>query len=163
MPKLLFIAGVVMWMPAIASAQDYPRAEASAGYSYLRGTFDANFNGWNFSVAGNPTRWFGVAGEVGGLYISNAQIYTFLAGPRLTSRAGRANPYAQVLFGGVNISTGYSETAFGWAVGGGVDIKVNKRIAIRAIDVTYLQTRFGGQAQHNGRLSAGVVFRFGEK
>lgn len=162
MRKLVFIFGIILCLPLIATAQDYPKAEVFTGYSYLRGDFDANFNGWNVSVAGNPSKWFGVVADFSGVYVEDAKLHTFLFGPKFSYRDNeRVTPYVQTLFGVVNGSNGLSETAFGWAVGAGIDVKVHKNVAIRVIEATYLLTRFDGLNQHNGRLSAGLVWRFG--
>jgi hypothetical protein len=48
-------------------------------------------------------------------------------------------------------------------LGGGLDIKVNDRIAIRAVQLDYLRTRFFGETENRGRLAFGIVIRFGKK
>lgn len=47
------------------------------------------------------------------------------------------------------------------ALGGGIDIKIHRRFAIRAFQSDYLLTRFFNGNQHNFRLSAGFVWRIG--
>lgn len=162
MKKAFLITVIVLCVPVIAAAQEYPKAEVGVGYSYLRGDFDANFNGWNFSVAGNPTRWFGVVGEISGVYVDELKLHTFLVGPKFSYRGdSRLNPYVQTLIGAAHASNGSGETGFAWTLGGGLDVKVHKNVAVRVFEATYLLTRFFEENQHNGRLSAGVVFRFG--
>jgi hypothetical protein len=163
MLRLLFVCVITLCAPVIASAQEYPRVEVSGAYSYLRGDFDANFNGWSASVAGNPSRWFGVVGEFGGHYFEDVKLHTFLVGPKFTYRGERVSPYFQTLVGGAHLKVFDSDTAFAWTVGGGVDVKIHQNVAIRVIDVTYLLTRFGNGNQNNGRISAGLVFRFGNR
>jgi hypothetical protein len=56
--------------------------------------------------------------------------------------------------------------AFAWAVGGGVDVSVNERFAVRLFQADYINTRtdgFSGKAVNNARISGGLVFRFGSK
>jgi opacity protein-like surface antigen len=164
MRKFFLISGVILCFPLMGASQDYPKVEVFTGYSYLRGDFDANFNGWNVSVAGNVNNWFGVVGDVSGHYLDNgAKLHSFLVGPKFTHRVNdRVNPYVQTLIGAVSANADFlDDTAFGWTVGGGLDVKVHKRVAIRVIEANYLLTRFFDQNQHNGRLSAGLVWRFG--
>jgi hypothetical protein len=53
------------------------------------------------------------------------------------------------------------------AVGGGLDIKVSRVIALRPVEVDYLLTRFGNPITQNNanqnsfRYSGGIVFQFG--
>lgn len=162
MRKTLLVSGIILLLPLITAGQEYPKAEVFGGYSYLRGDFDANFHGWNASVAGNPTRWFGVVADFSGHYFDEFKVHSFLFGPRFTYRGNdRVNPYVHTLFGAVRASNGSSETAFGWTVGAGLDIKVSKNVAVRVIEVNYLLTRFDDLNQHNGRLATGLVWRFG--
>ena len=112
---------------------------------------------------------------------SSGRVFTFLAGPRLSFRKyERISPFAQVLFGDAHASevtlsgcagTGCtllpSEDAFALTAGGGFDIKVRRRLAIRIIQAEYLMTRFksltsGTSTMENDvRLSSGIVFHFG--
>ena len=164
MRKLILMCGIIVCAPLLAVAQDYPKAEVFTGYSYLRGNLNANFNGWNASVTGNVNNWFGVTADFGGHYVSGFNVHTFTFGPKFTYRGkNRVEPYFQTLFGGARFGNGGSTTAFALATGGGLDVKVNKNVAIRVIDVTYLYLRDNGVISSNGRLSTGIVWRFGEK
>jgi len=44
-------------------------------------------------------------------------------------------------------------------LGGGLDLRISKRIAVRLIQVDYTPTFFGSGRQDNFRISAGIVFR----
>jgi len=46
--------------------------------------------------------------------------------------------------------------------GGGVDLKINRRAAIR-LQADYLLTKFLGLTQNNLQFSTGLVIRFGQK
>jgi hypothetical protein len=179
---------LILLVPLTAVAQEeFPRAEVFGGYSYFRANPDEfNLHGWNASVAGNLTSWFGVEGDFSGHYGSpsvygfgipmvDISSHTFMGGPKLTYRSGAVAPFAHFLVGAARAATGaygltVSDTALAAAVGGGIDINLNERIAIRAIQADYLMTRFQtGPAilfsgldnrQDNFRLSAGIVFRF---
>jgi len=186
-------------------AQDTPKAEIFGGYSYQHWNSGTpfggiNLNGWNASVTGNVNAWLGVTADFSGHYGSPQTVKTsrhaFLFGPRLTYRGhDKISPFAHVLFGGVRAHRGttppgptgsplpqlapVSETAFGLALGGGVDYKASSRVAIRLIQADYLLTRFDQPSgivcitfpcpttvngtQHNVRLSFGVVWRAGTK
>jgi hypothetical protein len=69
----------------------------------------------------------------------------YLIGPRLPLdrlRYKRATPFAKVLFGYGRITFPYNggwDRTFDIAYGGGVDIKLTKRITLRAIDFEYQQ------------------------
>jgi opacity protein-like surface antigen len=164
--SMIVIAAFAFAASTQAVAQDYPRVEVFTGYSYLRGNLDANFVGFDVSAAGNFNKWFGVVADFSHHHVGGpwGQVDSFLIGPRFTSRGtGRVNPYFHTLLGAVRVSRFGSGTAFGWALGGGVDVKVHKNIAIRVIDITYLLLRKDGFNSSNGRLSTGLVWRFGGK
>lgn len=59
----------------------------------------------------------------------------------------------------VNTGRSNGDCVFCWAAGGGIDVKMHRNIAIRAIDMTYILLRDHGYSSHNGRLSAGLVWR----
>jgi opacity protein-like surface antigen len=106
--------------------------------------------------------------------------FTFLFGPQVTYRKKQTViPFGHVLLGGVNrkvrvplnaTQTGAtvvtfvtgSDTGFGAAIGGGLDLKVSKRVALRAFQVDYLLSRVASGTQHNLRLGTGLVLRFGK-
>ena len=110
-----------------------------------------------------------------------AASYTFLGGPAAHQEIGRYSVFAHALFGGNRINSGTvtipavppyttapislsgSDTAFAMAFGGGVDFRVNQRIALRLGQGDYLYTKHGSNIPHqnNYRFSAGVVFSFG--
>jgi opacity protein-like surface antigen len=187
--KLFLIASLALLLPASALAQDTPKAEVFGGYSYLRGDGDGdpgfNLHGWNASVAGNLNKWFGLvldfSGHYGGQSVTinttrvrfDANSHSYLAGPRFSYRGNeKMTPFFHALFGGVRAhgegslgSTNFSvtDTAFGMALGGGLDVKVHDKIAIRLIQADYLLTRFDSSNQNNARVSAGIVFRLGSR
>jgi len=111
-----------------------------------------------------------------------ARYYSYLFGPVIFQSKGRYKPFAHALFGLNTVSTNLShvtglgisglttsDTAFAMAFGGGVDIAVTDRFAVRAGEVDYLYTKhdFSGGAsgvathQNNLRASVGIVFQFG--
>ena len=171
---LLAMVGGILVLAMSASAQDTPRVELSAGYSYFRvGTSGrGNFHGGSVSVVGNLTNWFGLVADVGGYHASaqgaGVNLITYQVGPRISFRShSRVTPFAQVLAGGAHLTASGalsgSANAFAYSAGGGVDIRVSDNIAIRALQVEYVGLRSQGETQGNGRASAGIVFRFGRK
>jgi opacity protein-like surface antigen len=167
-------------LSGVAFGQDAPRAEVFGGYQYFRassgtpGIDSLNLNGWNASFSGYFTHYFGVTGDFSGAYGTptilgfgvNTKVHTYMFGPvvRLTN-ASKFTPFAHVLFGGGHISgevagVSASDNGFTWAGGGGLDVNLNSRVAVRAAQADFLQTRFGGDSQNNFRYSAGVVFKF---
>lgn len=66
--------------------------------------------------------------------------------------------------GSVNAGTTSSSNALAIDVGGGLDVRLNHRFAVRAIRASYLRTQFPNSttnAQNSLSLSAGLVIRFG--
>ena len=171
----LFILGVlILFMAAPALAQDYPRAEVSGDYQYIRlNPGGVNCQGAAGSAAGNLNSWFGVVGEFGGCKITgqpsgtSAHALNYLFGPRVTYRSyGRLTPFAHVLLGGqrdtfsVSGAGSASTNSFAMALGGGADYEMNGHVAIRLIQVEYFYTHFGGNRQNNARIEAGIVYRW---
>lgn len=124
----------------------------------------ANANGWDATLDYKPNRWLGVAADFGGYYRSafnnSIHLQTYLFGPQL-SLPGRISPFGHVLFGVAHQTVGDpGATAFASAIGGGVDVKLNRFASVRVIQLDVLLTRFGGLTQAGPRFSAGLVLRF---
>ena len=198
MKRWVLFCAVTLLFAGVLSAQssDAPKVEVEGGYSYVRfnpgySAPGVNFNGGSGSAAYNLTPWLGVVGDFGGYHWSqdgtDANVITYLFGPRISMRRGPITPFAQVLFGGAHGSgsatcesstvrvhsdgSGFggecgsgSENAFAMALGGGVDWNLTDHIGIRMIQAEYLLTRFGfggpSYSQNNARISAGVVLRW---
>ena len=153
-----------------AAAQEDRKYALSAGYAYMRVDSSAgalSLHGISFSLARNVNNWLAVAGDLGGYHLEGFRLGTYLAGPRFTARARqRTSVFAQVLLGGAHANAGgrgfpaYHDSV-AWALGGGLDYRINARVALRLAQVEYLQTRLGGDVQHNLRAGAGIVLHFG--
>jgi outer membrane protein OmpA-like peptidoglycan-associated protein/opacity protein-like surface antigen len=132
----------------------------------------------------HDTRFGGNAPPTGGDVPSYGDVYTYMFGPRLSFRRERFTPFVQALFGGAHASdvtlNGCSgigctplpfENSFTMTAGGGLDITLNRHVALRLFQVEYALTDFkdptsstGSTAKQNDmRLSAGLVFRFGRE
>jgi len=170
---------------AAAYAQETPKLDVFAGYSYVRenpntaGVSSFSLNGGSASAAYHVKDWLSGVANFGGYHNGNilgthtdGTLSTYLFGPRVSYRSFHGFlPFGQALFGvahaGANIvGTSASRNAFGMALGGGVDYRVNNRFSIRPLQVDYLLTRFpegassNRQNQNNLRASAGVVVHF---
>jgi hypothetical protein len=167
---LLCLAAIALVSMDVMAQQEFPRAEVFGGYSYFRANpEEINLNGWNASITGNLTDYFGIEADFSGHYKSlsrNVDInsHTFMAGPKLAYRMEGIVPFAHFLIGASRSGTnsfgfGFSDYALASAIGGGVDLKINKRFAIRAAQADYLMTRFNDERQNNFRFSAGIVIR----
>jgi outer membrane immunogenic protein len=168
-----------------ANAQDVPKFDIFAGYSYVRenpatsGIDGFSLNGGSASIAYNANHWLSAVADFGGYHSNNilgtgvdGTLSTYLFGPRVSFRRdSRITPFGQVLFGvahiggsnGLAFST--SNNSFAMTIGGGVDYKISHRFSIRPVQVEYLLTRFnelgmGAQTQNNLRVSTGAVFHF---
>jgi opacity protein-like surface antigen len=164
----------------------------------ITGANDFNCAGGGGTLAYNFTSMFGIAADLGGCKYFGSTIslgnkvsgsqFTYLFGPRITFRnASPFRPFFELNFGGdrlavtcqnsatacVNATGGntYSKNAFALTVGGGFDIKINKKFSLRPIQAEYLYTRFGNQCalsvcnnnnnQNSFRLKSGIVVGWG--
>lgn len=171
MRRLTLLFVVLLFLTALASGQDYPKAEAYFGYSYVRavvsGATATNMHGWGGEANFNVTRYVGVMGSISGHYKSlggaDLNMYHFLFGPQFTyhSTDSKLQPFGRVMFGASRASAGFSglaatDTSFSWGFGGGVDVNLTDHIGVRVFSADYIQTRFANDAQNNVRLSFGI-------
>ena len=116
---------------------------------------------------------------------AKSNVFTVMFGPRLSFRDhGKFTPFLQVL-GGVAHADDVTldgctapiyactpllkQTVFTMTAGGGLDYRLNHRLALRLFQAEFLLSRFQDPTsvtgddgwQSNVRLSAGLVFRFG--
>ncbi len=136
------------------------------------------------AVGGEVSAAFGSA-RIGTTIDTTLHRISFLAGPQVrfpavcsfehvsdacNKRGVTISPFARALLGAVHdtskttigtTSVSSSATAFAMDFGGGVDVNLNNRIAIRPIQFDYVPTHFGGAWQSNYRISTGLVIRFG--
>jgi len=144
-------------------------------------------NGWNTGGTIFMNNWLGLEGNFGNVWHSESasivpgasveakvKNYTYLFGPRVSFGKGtRMNPYIHALLGfdrlsadtsttiaGVTTKFSASDTGFATALGGGVVFGMSKHMGILTSG-DYLMARHS-VTQNNFRISAGVVFRFGE-
>lgn len=113
------------------------------------------------------TRWIQVEGEARFLRFNQyANIYedNYLVGPRVpVFHFWRATPYAKALIGEGKMNFQYNEASGNFtalAYGGGLDIKVSKRLSFRAVDFEYQQwPKWLNSSLSPYGVSAGVGYR----
>ena len=145
--------------------------------------------GVNGSVTRHIRSGFGITGDfswhtkkisdpnpLGGTIDTTITVYNILGGAQFKFRRnGRVSPFLHALAGVAHTKVKLSATGltsdsdattdFAMALGGGVDVRVNDRIAIRAIQADYNPIFLRGPAlgfdgpANNLRFSFGVVFR----
>jgi opacity protein-like surface antigen len=190
MKKPLFLASLLaLCLPLAASAQEVaPKVEIFGGYSYQRDDTigGVNAHGFNTSLAGNITKHVGIVGEFSRftgsrsfpdpvLITANVNVLAYLFGPRIVLHRGKTEPFVHALFGGVRENEEIpgrprlpiTDNAFAFALGGGLDVKVNDNFAIRVAQIDYLGDKLGDNlGSHTGnnfRYSAGIVIRLGKR
>jgi len=192
MKKPLFLAPMLaLCLPLAASAQEAaPKVEIFGGYSYLRDDTvgGVNAHGFNTSLAGNITKHVGIVGEFSrftssrsfpdpflGSITVDVNVLAYLFGPRIVLHRGKAEPFVHALLGGARENAEFpgrpvfpiTDNAFAFALGGGLDVKVNDNFAIRVAQIDYLGDKLGDKlGSHTGnnfRYSTGIVIRLGKR
>jgi hypothetical protein len=108
---------------------------------------------------------------------AKASLYNFLGGIQVKDNASdaRFQPFAHALVGAghrrntiegegftcitiIPCPGSTTETAFAGAFGGGLDVRLNRRVAIRVFQADYNPIKFNAGTDHNFRFSTGLVF-----
>jgi len=144
-----------------------------------------SFMGWQGSANLNVTHHLGIVGDFGGQYKTVAGIpmnsYQFLFGPRIAFRGPRVTPFVHAMFGGVKEGIGsfsitdpitgltistpsVSSTGLGMAMGGGLDVNLSDRLALRVPQFDWTPMHVGGVWEKNViRIGIGLVVKAGQK
>lgn len=153
------IAAVVFFGSQEARAQDAPKYDVFAGYSYKSDDIireRLNLNGFEASVTRHFSNGLGIEGNIAGNYGDHTH-HTYMAGLKYTFKGDTVRPYVHALAGLDQFQT--SDVGFATAFGGGVDARLNDRVSIRIVQVDYAPV-FYPEAAHNVRVSTGIVFTF---
>ena len=166
--------------PAWGQTSDLPRVELFAGYSLLPADEQdfprATSHGVQIGGQWNLSRWFGVFGEVAvqkstardlgpgfAGQVARTTVTQWLWGPRFSLRGERANAFVHGVFGtsigdaGAGLE-GFSDNGPTFGLGGGVDVNVSRRFAIRGqFD---LIASLADIVEANTRMFVGGVLRF---
>jgi hypothetical protein len=137
-----------------------------------------SFWGWQASLAGNLHRHLGFVGDFGGQYKNVAGIgisnYQYMFGPRISIRGEKITPFVHGLFGASRASVvgtdpvsgltiGVSSTGFGMGLGGGLDVNISHRLALRVPQFDWTPLHAGGVWTNNViRIGIGLVVKAGE-
>lgn len=142
-------------------------------------------NGINLEYTRSITKHIGITADAsahfhrdtssttGGTFTSKRDQYFLLGGLQFKTGSGkRVQPFAHALFGASlfrgftsnirtsgNVYTFDDATSLAMALGGGLDVRLSKRIDLRLIQADYAPTWFGSGRQNNFRLSVGIVFK----
>jgi outer membrane immunogenic protein len=187
---LMAVTGFTVTAHAQASPVDkQPRAEVAITYDFMRSNAPPG-GGGNFNLNGGSGsfawplggRRFSLVGDLSGTYGSkivhggfDLALISYAGGIRYSPMRTRGflHPFGQVLAGGAHASGSLVETpasvatnhgaAFAGIAGGGVDLRLNKRVSVRVIEADYLVTTFKNAVndhQNNLRLGGGLVLHF---
>ncbi len=172
MRKSIALSALLFSLSVPTMAQNTPEAEVFGGYStYLNAP--RTMHGWNASLSGNINGFLGIKGDFSGFYKNEngltLRLHILTVGPQLSYRKNRRIvPFMHALFGVAHANASfqdlaYSSSSFAMSFGGGMDWVVRKNVAIRVIQVDVMVTYLGENTSTDGRVSAGIVFRFGSK
>ena len=117
-----------------------------------------------------------------GTYSAQGNMFTYLFGPVIRIPIPKVTPFGELLFGGSNtngyvnlsnsiiagggtISKTPTQHPFTMALGGGLDISVSHRVAIRPVEFDYVLSRYSNPLtstnnQNNFRYCGGIVLKF---
>jgi outer membrane immunogenic protein len=168
-------------------AQDSYSGDAAASYHWVRtnagpgdcgcfGTYGGGLSGsWNFRgpwsvVADISADHVGSASPAG----NSLTLTSFLAGARYKipqpwlEGKHKPRPFAQILLGPAHAGGGEAgvadgTTRFATRIGGGIDVPVSSRFAVRIVQLDYYLTTFANSTndhQNNLLVSAGFVFHW---
>ena len=188
MRKMALPLLVVFLLATLAAAQIPTSGNIFVGYSYVNTDWSGldsslsrpNLHGWEASLEGKIFPHLGIVTDFASHYGSQSftentpggpvrinvtgHQWELLFGPRLSIPVGNLTPFAEAMIGVSHIHNGGTlpgptNTSFATALGGGLDYRLIKFLALR-LQVDYLQTRFYSTTQNNLRFSPGAVFRF---
>ncbi|MEE8200109.1 MAG: hypothetical protein V3R29_02985 [Candidatus Acidoferrales bacterium] len=169
MRRLFVISGLLLLLAIPARAQkDYPPVELFGGFSLFN--FEngrpERFYGFDAAIAANLDKYGGVVFDFAGQFKNvggvTVQVYEYLLGLQFTARGEAATAFAHTLLGGRSVNNGAEEMSFAMAIGGGLDVNVGKRFAIRVFQIDWVPSlRAGIWSKRDFRASIGVVVKGG--
>jgi opacity protein-like surface antigen len=188
MRKSVYLGLAVLWLASLAVAQIPTSGNIFVGYSFENTNWSGidsslarpNLHGWKASLEGKVFPHLGIVTDFSSHYGSESFVsespngpvrvnvtgheWEILFGPRLSIPIGNFTPFAEGMVGVAHIHNGgdfpsSSNTSFATALGGGLDYRLIKILAVR-LEVDYVGTRFFHTTQNNLRFSPGLVLRF---
>jgi opacity protein-like surface antigen len=168
--KLAAGALLSLALPVMAAAGD-----VAGGYSFERTSGDAavSRHGWNVSAAVGLTGPISLVADAGGHYGSSGGVdssqLTLMAGPRASFlRGDKYSPFVQALVGLVretasvqvlDVTISESESRLGMLFGGGLDVQISARWALRLAG-DYERSSKDGDSRSGFRIGLGAAYRF---
>jgi hypothetical protein len=192
MKKLLIAIAVLSLLSLPVFAQgEVPKLEVFGGYSLIHNTSNdaletdpMTSHGFAAAVEGNVHPNIGIVAQFGFYQHTenwqdseltiDARMRTlpFLFGPRFGYRADKVRVFAHYLLGAVRTSylekengtvwDDWTETDFGQAIGGGVDVALSDSISVRPVQFDFITVKVSDQDTWVKGIgySAGLVFKF---
>ena len=166
MKRLIIVLALLLMVSVVAMAQE-EKVQVFGGWQFVNADNAMVMSngrpnlpkGWDADFAVKATKHVAVVGDFSGSYKYGNKYHTFMFGPRVMATSGKVTPFGEVLFGGLTANYGWG-THFSMAMGGGLDVSVNKRVSIRLAKFDYNLVRAYGVSMHNLRLATGIVFKF---
>jgi hypothetical protein len=186
------LATILFWLAGAAPAQtasssnSLASSNVFAGYSLFADNLfsgqHADLSGWHISAEKKYLPYFGLVGDISGLYgsvnstcagsyqgqcLAHASVseYTFQTGIRGSFAASHLRPFGEALFGAARTGengSGLSNSNLGFAatLGAGIDCRLTRMLGCRLV-VDYIVTgNFANARQNSIRASTGLVVRF---
>lgn len=189
--RLVWTVGLLLFLSTAVCAQDTPRVEIFGGFSYASIKIDEsriNTTGLHAMLAVNSSHgWLEFVADFSGHYGTqhgaSARTHILMAGMRSTLRRGRVTTFVHSMYGAsferadvrlrLEGIDGRQRVWFTFVPGGGgLDIVLNKRIALRVFQFDLLFSsrsadyeQASAQTEYSKmqpRLSCGLVLRFGK-
>ncbi|HET8823766.1 MAG TPA: hypothetical protein VFM77_01445 [Terriglobales bacterium] len=168
----------------LASSQSFlglkpPEVNIFAGYSLVR--YDSvplgfsnklNMNGGNLELSlPNLYQGWGIVGDFSGHKNNEMEMFNYTFGPQYRFELKGIDVFGHLLLGKsrsrlLKVGTSIIEPSslgFTVAMGGGADIPIGNRFAIRAIQYDYMINSAFQDHLHDMRFSSGLVIKFGKK
>lgn len=170
------VLAILTFSSAVLAQDAPPKVDIFAGYSWavpgpvFFGTSRQGESGWGLAATYNANRWAGFTLDLGGNYGDKYDFHRVLFGPRLAARGDHYVLFADALGGWGHIAPGRgidaSFNAFQFKFGGGLDLPLTKRFALRLIEGSYLYGKyrhepFGMGTQKGAEIRSGLVFMLG--
>lgn len=160
----------------------FENASSTAFSTNLNFVTRPNLQGWDASLEGKIFPHLGIVTDLSGHYGSQSftiatpvgggpgtlQVtgheFNVLFGPRISIPVGKFTPFGEAMVGVGHMTTGGSgggpsDYAFATALGGGIDYRLIRLVAVR-LEGDYVTNRFFGAVQNNVRISTGIVIHF---
>jgi hypothetical protein len=176
---VLAAAGLAPAARAQSSDEPVPKLELYAGYAWMEPggtawaclvcpgvTLNSMPKGFTIAPTYNFNNHWGLTVDGGGNFGDNATVATIMAGPQYKWRGEHVSPFVHVLLGSHQVWPHFadSHSGLGLAVGGGIDIRLSRRVDLRLIEGDYIYGRHDSPVStvlSGARVGGGLVFKFG--